>query len=232
MRNSALAAVVLAAATLLVIFRPVAAEPEGSSPILVCDLKRVIDDCQERRGLLAKLAEEAAKKRKDLEERVAQLNEQKAELQSGTDLSERDPEWYEKYEKAVRTAMQLKLDGELAEQKFADTMARKLNQLIIGARQVATEIMSERGADLVVMSKMGPFRLENEKQLQDEILTRRVLCSKRSVDITEEVLKRMDAWYKEHRREGGEVPERTAEDGVDKPAPKDKAKAAPAKAKD
>jgi hypothetical protein len=72
--------------------------------------------------------------------------------------------------------------------------------------------MKERGAEIVLLTKTGPFEVGSDRDFEQELVMRRVLCCDDALDITDEVIKRMNAWYKEHRNGQG-TPERAGEAG-------------------
>jgi len=73
----------------------------------------------------------------------------------------------------------------------------------------------------VLLTKTGPFEVASDQDFQQELVMRRVLCCSDEVDVTDEVIKRMNQWYREHRRSEG-APERSTEKASGKPAEKPK----------
>lgn len=174
---------------------------EGLS-ILVCDLQRIAEGCDEALELVASLKKRSDEKRGEFQNEVLTLQAKQKDL-LGKKLSERDLKWYEEYRVAVQTEAELKSKAAIFNAQMNDDIARKIDQLMKGARQEAQKVMKEKGASMVLISKMGPMVFENDQELKDEYVFRRVLCSDPAADITEEVMKRMNDWWKAHKKPDG-----------------------------
>lgn len=177
--------------------------------ILVIDLQRVIETCDEATDLIAALNKEKAEKQRELEGEIEKLKERERQLLE-LRMSDRDPDWYEKIRQVQKEANEIKADQAYFLAVANDRIARKLNALMRGAQMEARKIMKERGADMVLISKTGEIRLETDQQLKDELINRRVLCLSDDADITDAVLKRMNDWYANNKTSSGAVPERGA----------------------
>lgn len=205
--------------TLLVAAAAAPAEDAKSCPILVVDLERVVRDCDETRDALAKLQAMQDQKKKEFAEEVAKLEDRKKQLLEKTALSERDEKWYEEFLAVAKQASELRAADALFTVQANDAVARKMDQLMKGAREAAEEIRQKRGAIMVVISKLGPIKSESKEQLDADHVFRRVLCCAREADITDEVLAAMNAWYKANRRDDGKVPPRGEQPAESTPAP-------------
>ncbi len=175
--------------------------PEGGTGpiVLVVDLSRVLKEADESRAEIAKLEAESSKRKEEFNKQLAQLELQRKELQEKTALSERDDKWYDQLEKAAETEGRLKAQALRFNAGINDRIARKMDQLLKQAREVANAIRKERGAIMVFASKMGDIKFENDRELEAEQIYRRVLCAEPSADITDEVLARMNEWWKQNR---------------------------------
>ncbi len=176
--------------------------------VLVVDLQKVVDECDEAQALVGRLEKKAIETRKSLQAKAAKLNLKAAELKKSSNLSDRDPSFYEEQKKIALEAAKLKVDEQLVKEKAGDDIVRKIEALWKDARMKARAIMKKRGGQIVLTSKMGPLVFENQKQLQDEFIFRRVLCvADRDADITQAVLDAMNADYKNRKKPGkdGEV---------------------------
>ena len=193
--------------------------------VLVVDLQKVVDECDEARALVGRLEKKAADERKRLQALADKLNLKATELRKSSNMSNRDPKFYEDQKKLALEAARLKVEQQLVKEKAGDDIVRKIEALWKDARMKARSIMNKRGAQIVLTSKMGPLVFENQKQLQDEFIVRRVLCiAAREADITQDVLQAMNADYKNRKKPGkdGEVVKisntvKTPGSGKDKP---------------
>jgi Skp family chaperone for outer membrane proteins len=163
--------------------------------VLVLDLQRAVEECDEHRDMVAALRKRAAEKKKEMEGQITTLQADNEELMK-TSLTQRDEAWYERLKKALVEQVNLKVDETYHNVSVSDELARKMNALVRGAQQEARRIMRARGAELVLISKLTPVSLETEEQWKDELINRRVLCSVKEIDITDEVKAAMDEWYK------------------------------------
>ncbi len=175
--------------------------------ILVCDMKRIAEGCDEAIELVEALKKRSDAKRAEMQADVNALQGKQREL-LGKKLSERDLKWYEDYRAAVQQESELKAKAAIFNAQMNDDIARKIDQLMKGTRQEAAAVMKERGASMVLISKMGALKFENDEELKEEYIFRRVLCCDPALDITEEVLARMNKWWKEHKAGSGEAPKR------------------------
>ena len=169
--------------------------PPVQGKILVLDLQRVIEECLEHREMVASLRKRAADKREEMQGQVTSLQADNEELMK-TSLTQRDEAWYERLKKALMEQVNLKADETYHNVSVSDELARKMNALVRGAQQEARKIMRARGAEAVIISKLTPVSLETEEQWKDELINRRILCSAKEIDITDEVRVAMDEWYK------------------------------------
>jgi hypothetical protein len=57
---------------------------------------------------------------------------------------------------------------------------------------------------------MGPITIESDQEFQQEIISRRIVCARPDIDITDEVIKRMNTWYQNNKSKvnKGKPPER------------------------
>jgi len=184
------------------------ARAQGDEPkILFVDLQKVIFQCDEYNALVAAGKKAQVAKQKEFDDRVTALKEREKSLLETT-LNDRTADWFEKLKAAQKEQADLIAERNYINAFMADKITRKVNSLMTGAQQESRKIMKERGAYIVLVSKTGRISLDSETQLQEEVVMRRVLCAVDSANITDEVLKRMNDWYKAHRSSTGEVGER------------------------
>ncbi len=204
-------------------------QEEKSKPksgILILSMLRAIDDSDEGRSVVTKLREEMAAQKErytvektKLQEKVKQL----LQLKPG----DRTAEFWKQMEEAMETDARLEREKNIVLAKKGEELSRAIQQLVQGAQQEARAIMKERGAEIILLSKTGPIELMSDQDFQQEMLMRRVLCHDDSIDITDEVIRRMNKWYKENKSAQG-APKRDGE-GAAEGEGKEPAKGAPAK---
>ena len=106
---------------------------------------------------------------------------------------------------SLDTQSRLKAEEQYFVARLNDDVARRVNQLIRGAMQEARTLMKERGALLVLNSRMGRVQINSDQQMQEEGVLRRVLCAAPGTDVTDDVLTRMNKWFQENQDRSGAV---------------------------
>ncbi len=194
------------------------------SSILVINMLRAIDESDEGRAVIATLREEMATQKQRYTEEKTKLQE-KVKVLLAAKPADRTPEYYKELEQAMETDARLEMEKNIFMAKKGDALSRALQQLLQGAQQEARAVMKARGAQIVLLSKTGPIEVVSDQDFQQELLMRRVLCHEDVIDITQEVIDRMNDWYKKNKsgeglpkREGDGAPE-----GGGKEPKKDKA---------
>ena len=172
--------------------------------ILVFDLPRAVDECDEHADLVGKLKKEAADLKTKYGDRVKQLQVEQKTLLEKT-LSLRSAKWYVDVKKSLMKEGELKAIEAFHRVEIGDKILRGMQALMLSAREAANEIRKERGAKVVLVSKTAPIRFESENDLKDELLNRRVISIGGKADITNDVLKRMNAAYKARKKALGNV---------------------------
>ncbi len=188
------------------------AQETGTSKVLIMDARRIIDESDEGKDFVQKLRQKMAEKEKEIVEKRRKLQEELKGILEAK-LSDRNEAWYEKFREAARKEVNLKAEEMLFKQEVGDKLGRAITQIIRGAQQEARVIMKERGADVVIASKMGPITIESDQEFQQEIVSRRIVCARADIDITDQVIKRMNDWYKNNKAKvnKGKQPERKAQ---------------------
>jgi Skp family chaperone for outer membrane proteins len=182
---------------------------DATSKVLIMDARRIIDESDEGKDFVQKLRQKMAEKEKEIIQQRQTLQEELKGILEAK-LSDRNQAWYEKFREAARKEVNLKAEQMLFKQEVGDKLGRAITQIIRGAQQEARTIMKERGADVVIASKMGAITIESDQEFQQEIISRRVVCARPDIDITDEVIKRMNAWYADNKAKTnkGQPPER------------------------
>jgi Skp family chaperone for outer membrane proteins len=193
---------------------------KSKSGILILNMLRAIDDSDEGRSVVTKLREEMATQKQRYTDEKTKLQETVKQLLQ-LKPSERTPEFWKQMEEAMETDARLEREKNIVLAKKGEELSRALQQIVQGAQQEARAIMKERGAEIVLLSKTGPIELMSDQDFQQEMLMRRVLCHDDAVDITGEVIERMNKWYKENKSAQG-APKREGAEGAGKEPAKDK----------
>ena len=182
---------------------------EVTSKVLIMDARRIIDESDEGKDFVQKLRQQMAEKEKEILAQRQKLQEELKDILEAK-LTDRNKAWYEKFREAARQEVGLKAEQMLFKQEIGDRLGRAITQIIRGAQQEARVIMKERGADVVIASKMGAITIESDQEFQQEIISRRIVCARPDIEITEEVIKRMNAWYEGQKAKvnKGKPPER------------------------
>ena len=184
--------IVLALAGALVgreLMQPVVAQ--GNGGILVLDIRQVIDDTKEGREIVGKVRAEMAQKKNEIELEVKKLQEQVKQLTKAK-LPDKDKAWYDELKIALERQGTLKADEQYFIATLNDKVARGLNQILRGAKQEAEKIRKARGASVVLITRLGSIEVNNDGDLQDEVVFRRVLAMEPNLDITKDVITMMD----------------------------------------
>ena len=176
------------------------APAKGAFPVLICDFAKCVDKTEEARDMFEEWKKQREKTEKDLKAKAGELQKRIEEIKRQTKLSERDKALYERLKKAIEDKG--KLEGQVAYLNITsqDFFARRMQELMWGARAVAKDIMAKRGAQLVIGTKTGKLLLENQQDLQEEMLRRRVLCHADGADITQAVMDELNREYAERKK--------------------------------
>lgn len=201
MRTPVLALVLALAAVVLA--QPAKDKKEGPR-ILVVQIERLIDDTEEGQALVKKLINEKAEAEKRLAAEQAALAQKRTEL-GKVKMANRDEAFYAELEKAMEEHARIEKEKQLFVIKKSDEISRATKQLMLLAMETADQIRRERGAEIVLASRMGPLDITGDQGFQQELLMRRVLCAGKDADITDEVIVRMNKWYRENKRGDGSV---------------------------
>jgi len=173
----------------------------GQYPVLVCDFGKIIDKCQERLDLEEAMKRKFDAEKKSLETAMADLQKRIEEIQKKKNLSDRDDQTYKALQQAIEEKGRLDARKAYLTIRLQDDTMRYVQELLRGARGISEEIMHARKAHLVIASKTGPIDIQGQDDFQDELLRRRVFAHVGAVDISEEVMKRMNEEYA--KRKGG-----------------------------
>jgi len=204
MKHKALVIPALLAAVLIA--ASVGAQDEGGGakpgefPILICDFGSIVETCNEAVDIEEAFNRERKREMEELEARAKKLEIEIKEIRENKNLSDRDDQTYAALKKAIEDKGRLDAEMAYLNIRGQDFLQRRMQELLRGAKQFAKEIMTEREAHLVLATKIGPIQLETQQDFQDELLRRRVVAHVPGVDITAEVMKRMNEDYERRKK--------------------------------
>ncbi len=167
--------------------------------ILIVHMQHVVENCDEAKDAVAEIRTEKNARQKEFDGRIQVLRRSMEGLKKKK-LSESDSDFLKQvYEVEFQLA---KLQAEASQEsiRLSDQMVRKLAGILKDAKAAAEQVMAQKGADYVLVSRVGPITLENEKDLTAEYVGRRVLAWKDpAANVTKDVVDLMNEWYKKRR---------------------------------
>ena len=167
--------------------------------ILIVHMQHVVENCEEAKDAVAELRTEKNQKQKDFDVRMQALRK-RAEGLRKKKLSERDPDFLKQIYEVDFQLGKLQAEASRESVKLSDQMARKLAGILKDAKSAAEQVMTQKGGDYVLVSRVGPISLESEKDLTGEYVGRRVLAWKDpAANITKDVVDLMNDWYKKRQ---------------------------------
>lgn len=172
-----------------------AAPAVGAHAVLICDFAAIVEQCTEARDFEEAFRRDRTAAEDKLKGEQQSLQIRIKEIQEKTKLSERDEKTYEALKKAITDKGRLEAEIAFRNVRDQDHLQRRMQELLRGAKTLADSIMIERGADMVLATKVGRIQLQNQKDWQDELLRRRVACHVAGVNITDAVMKKMNDEY-------------------------------------
>jgi len=172
--------------------------------VLVVDLGKIVDQCDEAIDKLNALQAEAVEAGKKYQAKVSEVRLQQEALAKQTQLSDHDEAYYKAIEDLVQQMGRLKSKEQAFNARQQDKIVRKMAALWMEAREISHSMMKKRGAQMVMVSRTGRISFENQKQSNDELVFRRVLAiSSADQDITSAVMAEMNERYKQRLKAGG-----------------------------
>lgn len=142
---------------------------------------------------LAKLGEELAKKVKDIEAEMERLQEQIKGLPSGSKLRQ------EKIAQLKRLEANRKIEGDLGKTIYLDFYSDKKIEIYNEIRRVVELIAKEQKYDLVLRIEPGFLEEQDNETVTQRINNRVVLFHNEGMDITAQVVERLNAEDKKTR---------------------------------
>ena len=164
--------------------------PLPPTRVAVCDVAQVVNNAEKVRAASEAMTRRLEKLRADDQKRQAKLNDLREELEEGyAPGSEAYEKVLERMEKlAVERNVWLEFEKNKAERRRA-TLTR---QTYADIRQAAAAIARRRGLDVVLSIDRGALMGQTSPELVNDMARRNVLFAADRVDITEEVLDRLN----------------------------------------
>jgi outer membrane protein len=173
------------------------AQAHGETEYAVCNLSKLYQDCSVSKDKRAELEALRTKAEKDLQSYKGKIDEQLRKKP----LYEKDSPEYKEIDKKIED-----LKNEAGAKKKVETtnLERKFTDFLKKFHKIATEAIEahskEKGISFVFQiqnTELGRF--SRAEPLLQKIFTQQVLFNVQSVDITEQVLKRLDKDYENNK---------------------------------
>ena len=173
--------------------------PQGTPlKIATASAARIFMGMKEKTDVRAKLDEQV----KDLRAQEESRRQKVKDLQSQMELLKPDSPQYEEANKAfTAAAIDFKNWGELSQAQAARQEKMLTKMLFDKITAAIAEIAKERGIDLV-FAEQPPFAIErmSPQELQQAMVQRQVLYSNASIDLTQDVIARLDERYNTQKK--------------------------------
>ncbi|MFQ5843570.1 MAG: OmpH family outer membrane protein [Planctomycetota bacterium] len=197
------------------------AEQAGGPPLLLVQVQRVVEGCDEAKDSVAELRREKAQTEKAFTERIRKLKEQADELKK-TQLNDRDETFLSALYELEFERGKLKAEWARKLIEFSDRELRVLKAILQDVKSAAEEVMVQRGAEIVFASRLDQVNVTREQDLAQEYVSRRVLAWRDpKADVTQDVLDLLNKWYAQRKKPGGGRADRTSGDAAKPPAKKE-----------
>lgn len=161
--------------------------------VAVADLQEIFASLKEKTALEAdlrsrgeKLQQEEQQRRKD----IGQMRQDLEVLAPGTSA------YQQKEEELSKAVLNLQVWSQFEQQKLNRERGLQIENLYRQSLDSISRVAQDNGYDLVLFKEGGPdFQYENAQQLSTLIQVRKVLYASDAVDITSQVIQRMNNEY-------------------------------------
>ncbi len=173
--------------------QPAPAAPAGQSRIATANPSKVFFGMKEKNDVVARLKQDV----EELEKQNASRRQKVADLKSAMELLKPDAPQYEEANRAFMTgAIEHKNWLEVSQAQAARNEKMLTKMLFDKITTTIAEIAKERGIDLVV-AEQPAFNIERmtSEQLTQAMAQRQVLYTSASMDLTNDVITRLDDGY-------------------------------------
>ena len=163
-----------------------------SSRVAVCDLSKVFDDYKRAKHLNDQLNERRRKIKAEIEQRRETLEK------TGQQLKGLNPGG-EEYDKVLKKVQHLQVDMEvwrrIQEQTLLRDHLRLTRDMFDEISKAVGAIAAQKGIDLVVQLEPRDIQAKNSQELIAQLINRKVLYNKDTLDITGDVLRYVNEKY-------------------------------------
>jgi len=176
-----------------------APQPPAPARIAVCDVVHVINQSDWSEDVLSKLGKQraamVARRKKVLDEADQKRKELKVLKEGSAEYARRQ---FAIRQVLIRLGEQEKLDQAQAENERYFTSLNQYNKI----REIVAQIAKQRGIDIVLYQWSGALSAQSASSLLQRIDDQKVLyvADGKDLDITEEVMKRVNAAYAAMRK--------------------------------
>ena len=170
----------------------------GTLKIAIASTAKIFTGMKEKTDVRAKIEQQV----KQLREEEQSRRQKVQDLQQQLDLLKPDSSQYEEAQKAFTTAaIEFKNWGEVSQAQSARN-EKQLTKMLFDKITVAiAEIAKERGIDFVIADQ-PPFAVDrmSPAELQQAMVQRQILYANASLDLTQDVIARLDQQYNAQKK--------------------------------
>ena len=180
---------------------PSRAQAQGQPPglkVATANPSKIFFNMKEKADVQARLADE----HKKLQDEERSKRQKVEDLRSALDLIKPDAPQYEQANKDfTQAAIEFKNWGELSQAQSARNDKRQTKMLFDKIMAAISELAKQRGYDLVI-AEQPPINIEKTtaEMLPQLLLQREVLYSASSIDITNDVVTKLDEQYNAQKK--------------------------------
>jgi Skp family chaperone for outer membrane proteins len=167
--------------------------PPGGTKVAVVDLVRVFNEFEQTEVLNQKMTEYRGQLSERVEGRMEKIEQQKKLLDAYTADT---PEWYEQWKKYRKAMFDYRV-WEMTEQDLiTDSHRRWIKRTYQTVTDEIAKVARQRGYELVVTQEEINLDVRETKTLLQQLVNRKVVFADPKVDLTEEVLRNLNADFK------------------------------------
>jgi outer membrane protein len=166
------------------------AEPTA---VAVVNVQKVFNSLKQKQGIEAELKQRA----QELQNQEKQRRQEIQQMKSNLDVLKPGTQQYKQQEqKLERAVVDLKAWAQYKQQKMKRTRGVKMESLYRKTADAAGQVAQDNGYDIVLYDEgNADFNYQSSKQLSTMIQMRKVLWSRSKLNITDQVIQRMNNQY-------------------------------------
>ena len=167
-----------------------AASPSPVLKVGTVSVRRVLRDCQRNARYRAQVLAEQSKAENELN----QLRKEESALQAGLmALKPGTMDYINHLKELLAKQADIQVREQLASQERLTKDHRWTEDLYKEILQIIKELAAERGFDLILEGDEAEFPMQSSEELMMALRTNKLLYAKGRVDLTPEIVKRLDA---------------------------------------